>query len=82
MIIDKNPFTKLERKELRRLAGLAYERELAKALGSLEESFRQWKKNKITAFELSDLIRRNSPWSCHGVTTQVPSPPSGGRGLG
>lgn len=34
---NKNSFTKFERKELRRLADLAYERELAKALGALKE---------------------------------------------
>lgn len=51
-------FTKLERKELRRLAVLAYERELSKALEALEENFRQWKKNKITAFELNELIHK------------------------
>jgi len=51
-------FTKLERKELRKLAGLAYERELTKALKSLEEKFKQWRKNKITAFELSDFIHQ------------------------
>jgi hypothetical protein len=57
---------------LRRLAGLAYgfaywkanhgfltcEREMAKALGALKESFRQWKKNKISAFGRSDLIHK------------------------
>ena len=58
MIVDKNRFTKLERKELRRFTGLAYERELAKALELLEQNFRQWRKNKITAFELSELIHK------------------------
>lgn len=56
--MDKNRFTKLEKKELRMLAELAYERELAKALELVEENFRQWRKNKITAFELSDLIHK------------------------
>jgi len=56
--VDKNRFTKSERKELRRLTGLAYERELAKALKSLEKDFRRWKGNKITAYELSDLIHK------------------------
>lgn len=51
-------FTKSEKKELRKLAGLAYERELAKALEALEESFRQWKKKKISAFELSECIHK------------------------
>jgi hypothetical protein len=58
MTVDKNRFTKLERKELRRLAGLAYERELARALESLEGRFRQWRESKITAFELNDCIHQ------------------------
>lgn len=58
MTMDKNRFGKLERKELMRLDGLAYERELTKALEALDENFRQWKKNKITAFELGDLIHK------------------------
>lgn len=51
-------FTKSEKKELRKHAGLAYERELAKALGSLEGKFKQWRKNEITGFELSDFIHK------------------------
>ena len=58
MTVDKNRFTKSERKELKRLVGLAYERELAKALESLEENFKQWRKNKISAFVLSELIHK------------------------
>jgi hypothetical protein len=72
MAVNKDSFTKLERKELRRLAGLAYgfanwkanhgsltyERELAKVLESLEKKFRQWREKKITAFELSDFIHQ------------------------
>ena len=38
--VDKSRLTKSETKELRRLAGLTYERELAKALEALEENFR------------------------------------------
>lgn len=40
------------------LAGLAYERELGKALKELEENFRQWRERKITVFELSDIIHK------------------------
>ena len=58
MTVSNNCFTKAERKELRRLAGVAYERELAKALESLERKFGQWRKNKITAFELNDFIHK------------------------
>jgi hypothetical protein len=71
MIANNNRFTKLEKKELRKLAGLAYERELAKALGSLEEDFKRWRKNKISAFELSELIHKfhngiaRDLWSFH-----------------
>lgn len=58
MAINKGRFTRLERKELRKLAGLAYERELAKALSSLEEDFKRWRENQITPFELSELIHK------------------------
>jgi hypothetical protein len=58
MTVDKDRFTKPERKELRKLAGLAYERELAKALEFLEGNFKQWRKNKISTFELSELIHK------------------------
>ncbi len=58
MTVNKDCFTKSQRKELRRLAGLAYERDLAKALELLEEYFKQWKEGKITAFELSDFIHK------------------------
>lgn len=56
--MNKNCFTKLERKELRKLSGLAYERELTRALESLEENFRRWRKNEITMFELSEFIHK------------------------
>ena len=55
---NNNRFTRLERKELRRLAGMAYERELAKVLEALEKNFLQWRKGKINPFELSDLIHK------------------------
>ena len=58
MSVNKNRFSKLERKELQKLAGLAYERELAKALESLEGKFGQWRKGKMTGFELSDFIHQ------------------------
>ncbi len=56
--MNESRFTKLERKELRKVAGLAYEREFATALELLEENFRQWRGNKITVFELSDFIHQ------------------------
>jgi hypothetical protein len=58
MAANNSRFTKPERKELRKLAGLAYERELTKALEFVERNFKQWKKNKITTFELSEIIHK------------------------
>lgn len=43
---------------MRRIAGLANERELTTALESLEKNFRRWRKKKINAFELSDRIHK------------------------
>jgi len=58
MIERKERFTKSERKELKRLVELAYERELSKSLESLGEDFKRWGKTKISAFELSELIHK------------------------
>lgn len=44
------------RRELRRLAGLAHERELSRALGKLEASFRLWREGKLEAYELNEQI--------------------------
>ena len=51
-----NGFTKAEQRILRKLADLAYERELANALESLYGKFGKWKENKMTPFSLSDEI--------------------------
>ena len=56
--MDKQNFTKLEIKELSKLTELAYARALAKALTSLEEKFQQWRNNKITVFELGELVNK------------------------
>ena len=47
---------KAQRKELRRLAGVAYERELGSALAALEVQFREWHAGKLNVHELSDAI--------------------------
>lgn len=49
-------FTRAERKELRRLAGLAYERELAHELTTIEAAFRAWRAGELSPFDLSDRI--------------------------
>jgi hypothetical protein len=49
-------FTAAQRKHLRRLVDVAYERELRKELGALEESFHQWRSGSINAYDLSQVI--------------------------
>jgi len=44
------------RRELRRLAGLAHERELSRALGKLEASFQLWREGKLEAYELNEQV--------------------------
>ncbi|MFC1806886.1 hypothetical protein ACFL0T_00760 [Candidatus Omnitrophota bacterium] len=49
-------FTKAEKKELKKLTGLAYERELKSALDDLNEKFKNWKLGGMTPFDLTDEI--------------------------
>jgi len=56
MAVDSDSFGKAQRKELRRLAGLAYERQLATALAALEAQFRKWHAGNLDVHELSDAI--------------------------
>lgn len=49
-------WSKSERKELRRLAGLSYERGLSKALEELEEAFREWRRGEMSAIDLNEVI--------------------------
>ena len=52
------PLTKKQKAELRRLAGLAHERELSEAISSLESEFGRWRRGEISVFELNDRIHR------------------------
>ena len=45
-----------KRKSLRRLGGVAYERELRKELMKLHDRFHDWLKDRVDAFALSDAI--------------------------
>ena len=49
-------FSKSERKDLRALAGIAYERELARALTQLEADFASWHAGERSPFDVSDAI--------------------------
>lgn len=51
-------WTKKQRRELRDLQGLAWERELSSALEELLMDFQSWKKGEIDPFELNDRIHR------------------------
>lgn len=51
-------WSKKQRRELRNLQGLAWERELGNALGELREDFRVWENGEISPFELNDRIHR------------------------
>ena len=50
------PITKAQKRKLRELASLAYERELTAALADLESRFEEWRKDEINAFDLSEWI--------------------------
>lgn len=51
-------WTEKQRRELRKLQGLAWERELSAVLGDLEGDFCFWRKGHISPFELNDRIHR------------------------
>lgn len=53
-----NNYSKKTKKEIRRLAGLAHERELEKVLADLNLKFKQWEKNELDPFELDNEIHR------------------------
>ena len=50
--------TKANKRKLRQLAGVAYERELCAELAKLEVEFTRWRAGEIDPFELSDRIHR------------------------
>ncbi len=53
-----NGYNKKTKKEISRLAGLAHERELEKALSDLNLKFKQWENKELTPFELDDEIHQ------------------------
>jgi hypothetical protein len=50
------PITRRESKDLRRLAGIAYDRELSRELTRLETSFAEWRAGQRTAHDVSAAI--------------------------
>src|SRR5213596_1656285 len=55
---DTDSFGKAQRKELRRLAGVAHERELGTALVALQAQFQAWHAGQLDVHELSDAIHQ------------------------
>lgn len=51
--------TKAQKRHLRNLAAVAYERELGAALKDLHSHFARWKTDEITAWDLNDLIHEH-----------------------
>ncbi|MCK4467324.1 MAG: hypothetical protein KAU60_03115 [Desulfobacterales bacterium] len=49
-------YSKPIRKTLRELAGLAHERELSRALETLDSHFIRWRRQEIDCFEMNDRI--------------------------
>ena len=51
-----NQSDKAQRRRLRELAELAYERELSRELSDLEADFSRWRSGETNAFDLSEAI--------------------------
>jgi hypothetical protein len=47
-------FSKAERREIRRLAGVAHERELSNAAADLQARFADWREGRIDVFALNE----------------------------
>jgi hypothetical protein len=48
--------TKAQRKHLRQLAGVCYEKEMSLALEALFQEFQKWEKSEISPWDLNDKI--------------------------
>jgi hypothetical protein len=62
--------TKAERKILRKLAALAYERELTRCLSRLESNFADWRASRIGVAELNDSIHEYHDGSSRNLWTK------------
>ena len=52
-------FSNKQRKHLKKLAGLAYEREMNIALGELFTEFKKWENSNLNPFDLNDKIHQH-----------------------
>jgi hypothetical protein len=54
-----NPnFTREQRRLIRQLGAVAYERELSDALAIVESEFKKWRAGELDAFQMSERIHR------------------------
>jgi hypothetical protein len=53
---DVNQIPRPIKRQLRELAGVAHERELAKALDGLARAFGRWRAGELNSFQLNDAI--------------------------
>ena len=52
------PLSKAQLREVRRLGGIAYERELNNAASDLQAQFESWRKGEIDVFALNEQIHK------------------------
>ena len=51
-------YSKAQKREMRRLAGIAHERELTREMSVLSDSFAAWQRSEFTVFDLEGRIHR------------------------
>ena len=56
--MNARTITKAQKRELRRLAALAHERDLAAAAGALEQQFNLWRQGRLDVFALNEEIHK------------------------
>ena len=75
-------YSKKIQNELRRLAGIAYERDMEKALSELESHFKDWRSGVLSPHDLNDLIHKHHDgisrnlWKFYTVSPEVTVPQS------
>ncbi|MBN1759772.1 MAG: hypothetical protein JW863_15705 [Chitinispirillaceae bacterium] len=75
-------YPKKVRKELRQLAGIAYDRDMEKALCELESHFRRWRAGEISPHDLNNLIHKHHDgisrelWKFYNLSPDITVPRS------
>jgi hypothetical protein len=59
-------YPKRIKRQIRELVGQAYENELERELGKLGQHFDEWREGKISAGELTELVRDTPPTEVEG----------------